>query len=188
MTVATVRLLAADPETHDRATAVGDGTTLEYRLPNYPVVANSQTVYVAGVAKTEGADYTLADETGVLTFGAAPANLAAIAIPYRHTLLSDASLQQLLTLEGNNDKLAAAAALDVIASSEALIQKKIELLDLKTDGPAVAKSLREHAKSLRDQVAAGVGEDPSAAFDWAELVVDDFSARERVYSQAVRSW
>lgn len=193
MSLALVRLLAADPETYDRALFAGDGVTLEFRLPQSPVVADSQVVTVAGLAKVEGADYTMLDEPGVLTFTVAPPAPVDPAIPngvvtYRHTLLSDASLQGLLTLEGDNDKLAAAAALDIIASSEALISKKIQLLDLKTDGPAVASALRAHAQSLRDQVAEGVGGDPAAMFDVAEIVADEFAARERLGAEAIRSW
>lgn len=193
MTVSTVRLLTADPETYDRALFAGDGVTKQFRLPQSPVVADSQAVSVGGVAKTEGVDYTMLDEAGVITFTLAPPAPSDPDVPngvvtYRHTLLSDASLAALLVLEGNSDKLAAAAALDVIASSEALILKKIELLDLKTDGPAVAKALREHAKALREQVAEGLAITDANAWDWAELVVDEFSARERLNAEAIRSW
>ena len=186
MTVATVRLLAADPEYHDRATETGDGATAEFRVPQSPVVAGSATVTVAGVVKTEGVDYTFDLPIGLCTFlaGSIPPAGAAVVISYRHTLLSDADLATLLTLEANDDRLAAAQALDIIASSEALVAKKIKLLDLETDGPAVAKALREHAQRLRDQAAAAVGE--VAAIDWAEMVVDDFSARERIVAEAIR--
>lgn len=44
---------------------------------------------------------------------------------------------------------AAADALDTIASSEALVSKKIRSQDLNTDGPAVAAALRAHAAQLR---------------------------------------
>lgn len=193
MSVALVRLLCVDPETYDRASAVADGVTVDFRVPQSPVVADSQQIFVAGVPKVEVVDYTFDDPNGVATFLVPPPapvipGTPEVVITYRHTLLSDAALQELLTLEGNNDKLAAAAALDIIASSEALISKKIELLDLKTDGPAVAKALREHAKTLREQVAAGLAIEDANAFDWAELVVDDFSARERLDAEATRSW
>lgn len=192
MSVALVRILIADPETHDRALAAGDGATVEFRLPQSPVVANSQAVSVGGVPKSEGVDYTILDEPGVVTFVAPPPapvdpDVPNVVIAYRHTLLSDATLQEILTLEGHV-KLAAASALDVIASSEALVLKKIELLDLKTDGPAVARALREHAKALREQVAAADLIADAGAFDVAELVVDEFAARERLAKQAVRTW
>lgn len=94
-------------------------------------------------------------------------------------LLQDEELDAFLTLEDNDVRYAAAAALDTIATSEVLIQKKIKLLDLTTDGPAVAKALREHAAELRRQSAAG-------AFDWAEMVTGPFSYRERLRNQALR--
>ena len=190
MTVATVRLLAADPETYDRVSVIADGNTADFAVPNSPVVANSQKVYVAGLEKTEATHYTFADELGLATFlaGNIPAAAAEVAIAYRHTLLSDASLQALLDLEGADDRLAAAQALDIMASSEAIVQKKLKLLggDLETDGPAVARALREHAGRLRDQVTSGLG-DPTGQFDVIEQVVDDFSARERVTAEALRS-
>lgn len=68
-------------------------------------------------------------------------------------LFQDAELNAFLTMEGGV-KRAAAAALETIARSEALISKKITTLNLSTDGPAVAKELRESARQLRDQAAA----------------------------------
>jgi hypothetical protein len=97
---------------------------------------------------------------------------------------SDREIDAFLSLEAGNVRLAAADALDAIASSETLILKKISQLSgsLVTDGPAVAKALREHAKALREQVAAGVAEEAAISidglFDWAEMGVDAFSRRE----------
>lgn len=68
-------------------------------------------------------------------------------------LLEDAQIGALITAEGGNAKLAAAATLEVIARSELLVAKKITTQDLSSDGPAVAAELRAQAKSLRDQVA-----------------------------------
>jgi hypothetical protein len=66
-------------------------------------------------------------------------------------LHTDAQLSAFLALEGGNVKRAAAASLEAIATSETLVGKKITTQDLSTDGPAVAKDLRERAKGLRDQ-------------------------------------
>jgi hypothetical protein len=63
---------------------------------------------------------------------------------------SDVQIQSFLTLEGAV-KLAAAQALDVLASNEALVSKRIRTLDLQTDGPAVAKTLHDQAEALREQ-------------------------------------
>ena len=66
-------------------------------------------------------------------------------------LLEDADITALLTLEASDVRRAAATALELIASSEALVSKKIKTQDLSTDGPAVARELRERAKQLRAQ-------------------------------------
>lgn len=100
-----------------------------------------------------------------------------------NAIFTDAEIDAFLSIEGDAVKRAAAAALDQTASSEALIQKRIRLLDLTTDGPAVAKALRDHAQRLREQAE---DEDVTGAFDWAELVLDDFSARERIWNEALR--
>lgn len=87
-------------------------------------------------------------------------------------LLSDAQITRMLTLSGGRIRRAAALALDTIAASEALVSKKIRTLDLSTDGPAVARELRELAKRLREEDDEGeepwgleiVNYDPWAAY------------------------
>lgn len=94
-------------------------------------------------------------------------------------LFQDAEIDAFLTLN-TSVRMAAAAALEVIAASEVLVLKKIINLDLETDGPAVARELRELAKQLRAQETA-VG-----AFDFAEQIHDDFTLREYYAKQAQR--
>lgn len=100
-----------------------------------------------------------------------------------NAIFSDDEIAAFLALEDDSVKRAAATALDQIASSEALIQKRIKLLDLQTDGPAVATALRAHAKVLREQAD---DEETTGAFDYAEVVVNQFSARERLWNQVLR--
>ena len=101
-------------------------------------------------------------------------------------LFQDEELDDILLLEGDL-WLAAALALDTIASSETLVLKRITVLDLTTDGPAVAKSLREHADRLRARSASLVEtDDYDGLFDYGEQVVDPFSQRERLLRQASR--
>lgn len=66
-------------------------------------------------------------------------------------ILTDEQVQTFLTLEDDNVKLAAAQALDAIASSEVLVSKVIRTQDLSTDGAKTAAALREHAAELRAQ-------------------------------------
>lgn len=68
-------------------------------------------------------------------------------------MFSDEELSEFLSLEFQV-KTAAALALETIAADETLVQKRITLLDLSTDGPAVAKALLDRAKALRDQTKA----------------------------------
>jgi hypothetical protein len=74
-------------------------------------------------------------------------------------LLDNDQIAAFLALEGGNVKLAAAQALDSIASSEAMVSKVIKTQDVSTDGAKVAAELRARAASLRQQVDDGVGDD-----------------------------
>lgn len=69
-------------------------------------------------------------------------------------IFTDAEITAFLDLEGTV-RLAAAQALDTIASNEALVQKVIRTQDLAADGAKLADALRKHADSLRNAAAAG---------------------------------
>ncbi len=64
---------------------------------------------------------------------------------------SDPEVESFLRMEEQDVRRAAAMALETMARNETLVQKRIRILDLQTDGPAVAKELRESAKGLREQ-------------------------------------
>ncbi|NEA22579.1 hypothetical protein [Actinomadura bangladeshensis] len=70
-------------------------------------------------------------------------------------LLSDEQIAAFLAMARGTGtpliKRAAASALETIASSEALVSKKLRDKDLATDGPAVAKELRDRAAKLREE-------------------------------------
>lgn len=85
-------------------------------------------------------------------------------------ILSDDMIQGFLDMQ-SSVKRAAADALDAIASSEALLSKKLRTQDRQTDGPAVAAELRKHAQQLRAQADA---EDETAAED-AHFGIVEFS-------------
>lgn len=84
-------------------------------------------------------------------------------------------------VDGNDVNLAGAKALETIAASEALVQKKMKLLDITTDGPAVAKSLREAAAILREQ------SDSEGDIDFIEQNLNIFSARQIIRNDALRT-
>lgn len=74
--------------------------------------------------------------------------------------------------------LAAARALEVIAANEVLVQKRIEILDLKTDGPAESRELRALAEKWRENYRENEAvADEDLGFDIAEVAYDDFTYR-----------
>lgn len=99
-------------------------------------------------------------------------------------IFGDGAIQAFIDMAlGSNLKRAAAQALLTIAVNEVLVQKRIKLLDLSTDGPAEAESLRALAKELMALADAEEVED--GAFDWAEMVnttgqYDEFWLKERL--------
>jgi hypothetical protein len=82
-------------------------------------------------------------------------------------LFSDDQLDALLDMNGQGIKRTAAQALLTVAMSEALLSKKIRTQDLSTDGPAVAKELREQAAVLAGQADT---EDAAAAESYFEII------------------
>ena len=70
-----------------------------------------------------------------------------------HAVFSDEEITAFLAMEGGRVKRAAAACLETMASSEAYVSKAVRLLDLATNGPAVAASLMARAAELRRQDA-----------------------------------
>jgi hypothetical protein len=106
-------------------------------------------------------------------------------IPDRATpghVFEDDELTGYFTLEGDV-RSAAACALETIASDQALTLKVMSLLDVTTDGAKLSDALLKRAALLRQQAANNV---VGGSFDWAEQVPNDFSARERIYNEALR--
>lgn len=71
-----------------------------------------------------------------------------------HQLYTNLEIDEFLTLQGANVRLAAAMALEVLASNEAFTQKNISILDVSTNGPATADSLMKRAALLRAEADA----------------------------------
>lgn len=107
-------------------------------------------------------------------------------IDAEQALFSDNAITRLLNMNGNDIRLAAAAALDIMASNQVMILKVVRTLDLSTDGAAVARALREHAKQLREDAANADAGEEGGLFDYAEMVTNAFTARQRVNNQFLR--
>ena len=100
-------------------------------------------------------------------------------------LFEDDEIDYFLTAEGNVIKKAAALGLETMAADEAYVQKVITLMDLSTNGAQTADALLKRAALLRSQADAEL-DATTAAFDWAEWIVNDFGAREYLDKEALR--
>lgn len=103
-----------------------------------------------------------------------------------NAVFTDEEIEALLALEGDSVRLGAALALETIARNEVMVSKVIRVLDLQTDGASVARELRFQAKELRDQEEAAVDAASDFGFDTADLVVDHFTWRERLWQEGQR--
>ncbi len=102
-------------------------------------------------------------------------------------LFTDSEITAFLDMEASIVKCAAALALETIASDNAMISKVIRLLDRATDGANASRALRERAAVLRQQAEAEAQADEGPGFDWAEMVVNPFAARERIINEELRN-
>lgn len=177
-----IRALIQDVPVHKQQTVLTDGTATRLQLEQFPVVESSVII-------TPTSAYSLSAQTGLLTFTVAP-DYGDVVVDYDHVLLLDDTIQALIDVEDESAdatadiRLAAADALDAIASSQTLIQKKIKLLDLSTDGPAVAADLRKHANTLRKMVFSADFDE--ATFDIAEQVYAPFGLPEKLYNDILK--
>lgn len=94
-------------------------------------------------------------------------------------VFEDEEIEVFYSLEGSSLKRAAALALETIASNEAMVLKVIRLLDIQTDGAKVADALLKRAALLRKQ-ADDEETAADAGFDIAEMVVDQFTYRDKM--------
>lgn len=170
-----VRTIITDLPVYAVSSEAGDGHATEFLTTNSPIVPGSAKVYISRELQTD--TYTLDENLGLLVCNNPPANLASVEISYQHTLLSDDAINAILALY-DDPRMAAADCLDIIASSEALILKRIKNLDLEVDGPAVAKALRDHAKTLRDS--------SGSSFEIAERIYDTQGFSEKVMKDLLR--
>lgn len=83
-------------------------------------------------------------------------------------LFEDPQITAFLAMEGGVVKRGAAAALEVVASSEVMVSKVIRTQDLSTDGAKVSDALLKRAAELRRQAEEEID------IDGGELDIIDF--------------
>jgi len=102
---------------------------------------------------------------------------------YTNLIFQDNEITAFLAINSSSVLLAAAQAIDVMAVNEVMVLKVIKLLDLTTNGAAVAKALNAKADALRKQAADSEG---GYGFDWAEMNLGPFTRREIIDKEAIR--
>jgi hypothetical protein len=88
---------------------------------------------------------------------------------------------------GSSVKRAAAIALRTIAANEILVQKRIRILDLSTDGPAEAVQLRQLADALDAQADEDDAADADGLFDTAEMILTPAQRRQYLFNEQLES-
>lgn len=99
-------------------------------------------------------------------------------------VFQDEELQVFLDLEGDVRR-AAAMALETIAADDAKTLRITTVLGLSVNGVAASQAVMARAKALREQAAEAEARE-EALFDWAEIVVDEFTAAERLEAEILR--
>ena len=103
-----------------------------------------------------------------------------------NSAFSDADIGAFLALNNSNVRLAAAQALDTLASRAALIQGRTRFAGIQLDGQVVAEALAGLAGELRRQVHEGEDGSDGALISVAEMVLDQFSYREKLINEMLR--
>jgi hypothetical protein len=98
-------------------------------------------------------------------------------------IFSDEELSYYFTLEGDSVR-AAARGLEAMATDQLLLFRIIRTGQLTVDGAKLSQQLLATAKQLRESAAEI--DAAEGAFDYAEMVLDPFSARQRIWNQIER--
>ena len=94
-------------------------------------------------------------------------------------IFEDNEIEAFLSERGGVIKLAAADALRAISGNESQVLKRITFLELKTDGPAVAKELRELAGTIEKAHKEATEEDEDS-MEIADMNTGQFSERDLI--------
>lgn len=112
--------------------------------------------------------------------------LLAVDFDLANAAFQDSDVDTFLAMNNGNVRLAAAQALDTQAAEAAIVQGRTRFAGIQMDGQVVADALARLAGELRRQVYAGEDGTDSSPIDWAEMVQDPFSYRDRIWNEMLR--
>lgn len=99
---------------------------------------------------------------------------------------NDNEIAAFLTLSGGNVQLAAAAVLDTSAAFLLVTQGVVKFAGVLVDASKAGDALHLRAMELRREVYEGDDGTGASPVDWAEMVVDPFSYRDRLVNEMLR--
>lgn len=152
-----LRLMVSDRERAILTEAVGEGdsTTVDFQTMVSPVVSESDTVWVDGVAQVRDTDYAIALDLGVLTFATAPGSALVITCSYRWVTFTDDELTDALTRNGSV-RIAAIEVVGWLLANRDLFLKYTFGQEI-VDRSATQKALVALLKQLRSNAGGIIG-------------------------------
>jgi len=150
-----VRLKTSDKSTIERDVAVGTGSDKYYKLKHSPLTASpSIEVRKNGSLLTEGIDFTVNLDQGIVTMTNVPVVNDTLEFQYYWVTFSDDEVQYFLTESGDNVTIASARLLLAWSADAAKLAKRQTtsggggLGQVVIDTAVAAKALREAAQAL----------------------------------------
>jgi hypothetical protein len=119
-----------------------------------------------------------------------PIGFTRLLIPDRviaNAVYTDEEISAFLLAELATPKRAAALALETLAADRAMVLQVIRTNGLSTDGAKLSDALLKRAGLLRTQATTEEGYLPGGTFDYAEEVNGNFSYKERMWDEIMRS-
>jgi hypothetical protein len=163
-----VRLAISDKPKITREITVGDGDSKFFKLQNECVQSSpALQVHKNGSMLTEGVDYSVTLDQGLVVLSATPTAGDSLTFTYYYTVFTDDEINQFMTDAGGNLTLAAAYALMAWAADASKVARRMTMSgggglgQTVQDTSVAAKELRQTAKDLIE-LQKNLGEDTPA--------------------------
>lgn len=178
-----VRLKTSDKSTIERDVAVGTGSDKYYKLKHSPLTASPAIeVRKNGSLLTEGVDFTVNRDQGIVTMTNVPVVNDTLEFQYYWVTFSDDEVQYFLTESGDNVTIASARLLLAWSADAAKLAKRQTtsggggLGQVVIDTAVAAKALREAAQALiktEEELGESIPAEGLTEIPWTEGTYHD---------------